>query len=142
MRLDGTVVSLAAFMQAVATPDPVEITRDMRARLIADETAVHDHASRDAPVYGLTTGLGANLGHRLTIEETAAFQAQLIAGRNVAAGPVLPPRTGRATLFARIISASNGGSGLSVAMFDHLCALFAAGFAPPSRNGAASGPVT
>lgn len=130
MQFGSAPISLAAFLALVARPEPLTITAAQRARLVADRQAVERYASGPDPVYGLNTGLGANLGHRLSPAEITAFQDQIIAGRTVAVGPDLPPDVGRATLLARIVSARLGGSGMAPALFDHLCAVFSSGLAP------------
>ena len=93
-----------------------------------DRAVVDAAAAGAAPVYGLNTGLGANLGHRIAPEDIPRFQRQLIEGRAVATGPALPPETGRGVLLARLVSIR--GSGMSLSMVDHLLAVYAAGLSP------------
>ncbi len=121
-ELAGFVAALNGTALAV---DEVVFERLHTARAIVDAAALGE-----APVYGLNTGLGANLDHRLATDEITAFQHQLIAGRAVAVGPPLPARVGRAWLLARLFGVAQGVSGMSVPMFDHLCAVWRAGLAP------------
>ncbi len=125
----GARVTLAGFGAALAQRD-LAIGPAVRPRLEAARRVVDAAVAGDAPVYGLNTGLGANLGHRIAPSEIAAFQRQLVEGRAVAVGPLLPPQTGRAVLLARLIGVAQGHSGMSVAMFEHLCALWRAGVSP------------
>ncbi len=71
---------------------------------VADARAVVDrHAAGAEPIYGLNTGLGGNLAHRIGEHEMAGFQAQMLAGRMVGTGKALPEAVSRAALLARII---------------------------------------
>lgn len=125
MRLgDRATLSDFATLPELDTPEQV------RARLSRERSVVDAAAAGSAPVYGLNTGLGANLGHRIAPEDIPAFQRQLLEGRAAAVGPPLPADTGRAVLLARLVSAANGGSGISLPLFDHLQAVYAAGLSP------------
>ncbi|MGB3247122.1 MAG: aromatic amino acid ammonia-lyase [Sulfitobacter sp.] len=128
MRLEGEI-SLQAFSAALRD-NTLEMPQDVYNRLRAARTVVEAAAAGEAPVYGLNTGLGANLGHRIAAEDIPAFQRKLIEGRAVAVGPLLDPEVGRALMLARIVGAAQGHSGMSVSMFDHLCALWRAGIVP------------
>ncbi len=130
MMLGAQPVTLEAFAALLSRRGPLDVQDDVRARLAEARRVVDAAAAGAAPVYGLNTGLGANLGHRIAPEDIAAFQHQLIAGRAVATGAPLPEQTGRAVLLARILSACAGHSGMSLPVFDHLCAAFAAGLSP------------
>ena len=99
-------------------------------RLADDRTVVEAHAAGDAPVYGLNTGLGGNLGYRLDSAEVEAFQEQIIRGRMIGMGDPLPMDVVRAALIARCISLAKGGSGVSVAAAQGLLALVDKGVTP------------
>ena len=57
-------------------------------------------AASGQAIYGLNTGLGANLGTAVSGDD-GAFQRQLLAGRSGAVGDPLPTDIVRATMFAR-----------------------------------------
>ena len=65
------------------------------ARLLADRQVVEQRLEAGAPVYGLNTGLGGNIGYRLTPQETVAWQRQIIAGRMIGMGDPLPDEVAR-----------------------------------------------
>jgi histidine ammonia-lyase len=71
------------------------------ARLEADRAVVEQHLQAGAPVYGLTTGLGGNIGYRPTAQETLAWQRQIIAGRMIGVGDQLPDEVARTALLLR-----------------------------------------
>ena len=66
----------------------------------------------DSRIYGLNTGLGANLGTAVS-GDASAFQRQLLQGRSGAVGDPLPIDIVRATMLARAAMLSVGGSGIS-----------------------------
>ncbi|MEO7939057.1 MAG: aromatic amino acid lyase [Burkholderiaceae bacterium] len=100
------------------------------ARLAADRAVVDALAATGAPIYGLTTGLGGNLGYRLTADEVLAFQRQIIVGRMIGMGDPLPIVVVRAALLARVCALARGGTGVSVAAAQGMLALLNAGITP------------
>ena len=84
-------------------------------RLRVDREVVQKHIDAGAPVYGLNTGLGGNLGYRLDAGEMLAFQEQVILGRMIGMGEPLPPDVVRAGQLARVIGFARGGTGVSPA---------------------------
>ena len=83
-------------------------------RLRVDRLVVQHHIDAGAPVYGLNTGLGGNLGYRLDAGEILAFQNQVILGRMIGMGEPLPHHVARAAQLARVIGFARGGTGVSV----------------------------
>ena len=84
-------------------------------RLRVDRLVVQKHIDAGAPVYGLNTGLGGNLGYRLDAGEMLAFQEQVILGRMIGMGEALPQDVVRAGQLARVIGFARGGTGVSPA---------------------------
>ena len=108
--------------KADVAPDVME--RLDRARKILDQTAASGQQ-----IYGLNTGLGANLG--TTVEgDASAFQRQLLEGRSGAVGEPLPQEAVRATMLARAAMFSVGGSGISPAVLTALVDALNAGVHP------------
>lgn len=105
---------------AQVTAGPAARERMAQARRVLD-----DFLARDIPVYGLNTGMGANIGHRIDPSQAAAMQRQLILPRVAAVGEPLPLETCRAVLFCRLAGLAQGGAGVSLPVFDHLCAMLA-----------------
>ena len=82
------------------------------------------------PVYGLSTGLGANLGVRLDDGDLVAFQRRILVGRAVAIGKTLPRETVRAALILRANGLARGGAGASLTVIEALLALLNGGIHP------------
>jgi len=93
----------------------VVIPAEAWARIAAAEAVVARHAASDTPVYGLNTGLGGNLGHRVSRDAVTAFQTQIIRGRTIGVGPALPIATCRAATVCRLAELALGTTGVSTA---------------------------
>jgi histidine ammonia-lyase len=101
----------------------VSLTAEARARVAAARAVVERAAAGEQPIYGLNTGLGGNLRHRLAPEEITAFQTQFVVGRAIGVGEPLPRATVRAAMVARANAMTLGGAGVSPAVLDLLLAL-------------------
>jgi histidine ammonia-lyase len=106
-------LTVADVVWAARAPLRVGMTAQAHARMQAARTVVDDHLRDEAPVYGLNTGLGANVAYRLAKDAIPAFQEQLVRGRVVGVGDPLPPETCRAALFCRTAALASGGAGVS-----------------------------
>jgi histidine ammonia-lyase len=120
----------------VADSKQIGLSDEALARIARSREIVASYTAGDEPIYGLNTGLGGNLGHRLSQGDISAFQSQLVRGRNIGVGESLPREACRAALLSRIVSAASGGSGLSQTTINLLIAMFNAGVTPviPARG--------
>ena len=141
LHLDGSVITLERFVAASVGRVTVTLAQDVSRRVSEARAVVDRHAAGAEPVYGLNTGLGGNLAHRIDEHEMAGFQAQLLAGRSVGIGKPLPEAVSRAALLARIIGVAKGGAGLSPAVLELMLAMADRGLAPviPSRGSIGAG---
>jgi len=120
--LTGSGVTIAD-IAAVARQDvPVSATSDVLTRLVRARAVLDAAAASGQQIYGLNTGLGANL-KTAVVDETGEFQQQLVRGRGAGVGPVLPRDETRAVMAARLSMLAVGGSGLSPEVFADLLAL-------------------
>ncbi|MCA0033978.1 HAL/PAL/TAL family ammonia-lyase [Mesorhizobium sp. B263B2A] len=127
--LTGTGVSTSDVATVAREARKVEIGPDVIGRLEKARKVLDQAAASGQQIYGLNTGLGANLG--TTVEgDASAFQRQLLEGRSAAVGEVLPVEAVRATMVARAAMLSTGGSGLSPAVFVALVDALNAGVHP------------
>jgi histidine ammonia-lyase len=127
-----TVVACAA---AVAVP--VELTPAARERIAATRRAADAVAAR-RPVYGRTTGVGAN-----RLEDASADQAghalRLLRSHAADVGAELPDDVVRATLLIRLAQLAGGGGGLRPETADALAAALREGWLPRLRDGGGIG---
>lgn len=114
----------------------IVLSEGARSRIARSREIVAAYAAGDEPIYGLNTGLGGNLGFRVEKEAISDFQAQIVLGRNIGVGAMLPRGACRAALAARILTASRGSTGLSLETVEALIALYDAGVTPaiPARG--------
>jgi histidine ammonia-lyase len=118
------VVRLSAPGGRVALPEAALARIEAAAQLAAR------FAQEGRPVYGLNTGLGGNLGHRVTAEEMQGFQARIVRGRTIALGPPLPEEACRAAMLCRLAELAAGTTGVSVAACTLLAEMFNRGVTP------------
>lgn len=108
----------------------IAIAEKARDRMMACRTVVERHLAEDRPVYGLTTGLGARVVHRLPTEALAEFSRLTILGRSHAVGAPLPREAVRAIMLARLNGLLLGGAGASPAVADALATALNRGLHP------------
>ena len=144
MLIDGGPITLAQFQAAVDATTQLTVAPQVTQTLQTARAHIDAAVGGDAPIYGLNTGLGANLDHRLSTDEITAFQRQILNGRASAVGPNLPEKTGRAVLLYRILSAAKGHSGISPDLFTHLITCFNADLSPaiPQYGSIGAGDLT
>lgn len=99
------------------------LSDDARALVGESRAVVERYAAGDEPVYGLNTGLGANIGFRVERAEIENFQEQLVRGRTIGVGEPLPERVCRAALIVRCVGLARGGAGISPPLLDLLVAM-------------------
>jgi histidine ammonia-lyase len=131
IALDGgglTAADIAAVAHRAAS---VEVTTQARARVAAS----HDFAVRvsaERPVYGRTTGVGANRAER--VGDPAEHARALLRSHATSAGPLRSPERVRAMLAVRLGQLAAGGSGASPAILDGLVAMLDADALPRVRE--------
>jgi histidine ammonia-lyase len=112
-----------ADIAAIAREDAwAEVERDVYDRLEKARVILDRAAASGQQIYGLNTGLGANLKTPVT-DGIAAFQQQLVRGRGMGVGPSMQRDVTRAVMAARLAMLSVGGSGISLGVFNDLLAL-------------------
>ncbi|MBB3149002.1 histidine ammonia-lyase [Phyllobacterium trifolii] len=114
-----TIADIAAIARENAA---VEIEPDVYNRLEKARAILDRAAASGQQIYGLNTGLGANLKTSVT-EDIGAFQQQLVRGRGMGVGPSLERDVTRAVIATRLSMLAVGGSGISPSVFNDLLAL-------------------
>ncbi|MER8576450.1 histidine ammonia-lyase [Mesorhizobium sp. M1338] len=129
LLLTGTDVGVGDVAAVARDRRKVEIGPDVLGRLEKARKVLDQAAASGQQIYGLNTGLGANLG--IAVEgDASTFQRQLLEGRSGAVGETLPVEAVRATMVARAAMLSAGGSGLSPYVFVALVDALNAGVHP------------
>lgn len=123
VTLNGMGLDIATVARIARAGGTVALAPSARAAIAKARAVVERFAADERPIYGLNTGLGANLKHRLTPEQITEFQTQFVVGRAIGVGEPLPRATVRAAMLARANSMALGGAGASPAVVDLLIAL-------------------
>ena len=139
--LGSARLTVADVVRASRGPVRLALTAEARARMEAARAVVDAHLASETPVYGLNTGLGANVGYRLPLDQISGFQEQLIRGRVIGVGDLLPAETCRAALFCRTAGLALGGAGISLDVHELMMAMLARDVTPaiPSRGSIGAG---
>jgi histidine ammonia-lyase len=125
---DLTVADIAAIARRERS---VEVTAQARAAMAkSQEFAAQVAAER--PVYGRTTGAGANRTERVV--DPVEHARGLLRSHATSAGPLRSPERIRAMLAVRLGQLAAGGSGASPAMLDGLVAMLDADALPAVRE--------
>jgi histidine ammonia-lyase len=131
----------AVTLDRIIAATRISLSEAARVRVAASRRVVDAYVTRPEPIYGLNTGLGGNVGFRLDPAALEAFQVQMVRGRNIGMGPVLPEPVARAALLCRIVGLAEGGAGISPDVLDLMVAMFNAGVVPsiPGRGSIGAG---
>jgi len=99
-------------------------------RMRAAQAAVQDIVDNDKVVYGINTGFGKLVSTRISSNQLAQLQRNLVLSHSVGTGEPLTPAIVRLVLATKIVSLARGHSGVRPALVDALLALFNAGITP------------
>jgi histidine ammonia-lyase len=128
--IDGASLTCDAVVAVARDEAPVTIAAGaVTAARAAWETA-REVATR-RPVYGRTTGVGANRSVGLAGDELAGHGLRLLRSHAAGSGPLQPAGLGRAMLVTRLNQIGAGGSGVDPAVLDVLADALNRGFTPP-----------
>jgi histidine ammonia-lyase len=102
----------------------------------ASADVVQRAAAGDAPVYGVNTGFGKLASTRISSEDLATLQRNLIRSHSVGVGEPLTPPVVRLMLALKAASLARGHSGVRREVIDALLAVHDAGLVPcvPSQG--------
>jgi histidine ammonia-lyase len=125
ITLTGATLTLGEVLAVARGNRPVRLDPGVAGRVAASRAVVEQVLAQGEAVYGLTTGLGANVGVALDHSDLLAFQRRVVVGRAVAVGPFLPRETVRAAILLRANGLARGGAGASLSVIEALLALLA-----------------
>jgi histidine ammonia-lyase len=129
--IDGRPLRSAVITDLAAGRARVELADSARAR-VAQTHRFAVHAAGQRPIYGRTTGMGAN--RTVPFELSDATALGLLRSHATSAGPPRAPERVRAMLAVRLNELAAGGSGASPDVLDGLLAMIAADALPPVRE--------
>jgi histidine ammonia-lyase len=121
---------MPADVAEVAAGRPVAVAAAARGRMAQARAAIDRALAEGAPVYGLTTGLGARVVEPIAPAMAAEQAVRIVRGRATAVGQPLADVFVRAAMLARLNGLCAGGAGASPAIADTLAAMLNAGVHP------------
>jgi histidine ammonia-lyase len=131
IRIDGDRLSLADIVAVARREQAVEITDEARTR-VTRSAALAERIVGRRPLYGRSTGVGANRG--ATVADPAGHARALLRSHATAGGPLRSPERVRAMLVVRLNQLAAGGSGASPGVLDGLTAMLSADALPYVRE--------
>jgi len=132
LRIGDAPLTPAALAEAArGGPLPVELTAAARARMARGHEAA-ERAAAHGPVYGRTTGVGANR-HVDVVDDLPGHALRLLRSHAGGLGDPLPDDVVRATVLVRLAQMAAGG-GSRPAVADALAALLAEDRMPTVRD--------
>jgi len=138
MTIDGRTLTTHKLVARVVAPLTVRLTPTARRRAQASHQAANTAVGL-RPVYGRTTGVGANREVAFNPEAGAVHTMGLLRSHATSAGRVRGEIRIRATLVVRLNQLAAGGSGISMSAIDGLVAMINADALPPIREHAGIG---
>jgi histidine ammonia-lyase len=128
--IDGVSLTCAGVAAVARDEVPVTVAAQAAAAAQAAWETARDVASR-RPVYGRTTGVGANRNVGLAEDQLAEHGLRLLRSHAAGSGPLQSADLGRAMLVTRLNQIGAGGSGVDPAVLEVLADALNRGFTPP-----------
>jgi histidine ammonia-lyase len=132
IRLDGASLTTAQITGAAYRQRPVELSVSGRDRA-ADSQQFAESTARSRPLYGRSTGVGANRTVRIA-GDAAAHVLALLRSHATSAGEARSVERVRAMLVVRLNQLAAGGSGVAPAVLDGLLGMITADALPDVRE--------
>lgn len=132
LSITGGSLTIGAILSVAERRLPVEISAEARRR-IEGSYRFGIHTAAERPVYGRTTGVGANKSATLVNPDAQALD--LLRSHATSAGAPRGPVPTRAALVVRLNQIAAGGSGISLDVAETLCRLLNDDALPAVRDG-------
>ena len=136
LTIENQLVSLADLRSVWREPATVELGISARHRIAESNEMIRDVVAGGEQVYGVNTGFGQLAQVKISADELAHLQENLVRSHAVGVGEDLDDDTVRLILLMKVIALAEGFSGVSVELVDAICALLNNNIYPriPSRG--------
>lgn len=134
--LDGSRLSLDEIVAVARQRETAHLDPSVRAR-VAESHAFAASIAEDRPVYGRSTGVGAN--RDLVLPDPDSQAQQLLRSHATSSGQLRSAHRVRAMLVIRLNQLASDGNGIDPAVLDALEAMLGADALPPVREGGSVG---
>ncbi|MEE8345251.1 MAG: histidine ammonia-lyase [Woeseiaceae bacterium] len=122
-HIDGQVISLAELRAAWQSPITVTIGKSAAQRIAASNAHIAAVLAGGEQVYGVNTGFGQLAQVRISDDELAHLQKNLVRSHAVGVGEDLPDSCVRLIMLMKVIALAQGCSGVRLALVERLCDL-------------------
>ncbi|MGG1599731.1 HAL/PAL/TAL family ammonia-lyase [Paenibacillus naphthalenovorans] len=137
--LNGEQLTVQDVVRAACQNVRVRFGGEVMERAAADREALLRIAGRNTPIYGVTTGVGANRNVVISPEDMAAYQRRILVSHCVGIGPYYPESVVRAILTVRANALAKGGSGVNPEILHMHAAFLNKGIHPLTPSGGSVG---
>jgi histidine ammonia-lyase len=110
--LTGGTLTLAEVNRVAIHRTKVQIDQKAMERVIRERRVVERLATQDTPIYGVTTGVGANRTVKIQTDDIVHFQSRILLSHCIGIGPYLSEDVVRAIMVTRANALAKGGSGV------------------------------
>src|SRR5436190_14466669 len=130
IQLDGHNLSISQVWRAASLHSPCELAENARSQVRRSRQLVESLAAEPRAIYGINTGFGPLSGFRISNEDLAQHQINLLHHLSVGQGPLLSEVETRSILIARANALARGFSGIRAELIDLLLAAVNRGLLP------------
>ena len=134
--LDGSHLTLDEIIAVARRQEPVTLGADVLPRVAASQEFA-DRVAETRPIYGRSTGVGAN--RDLVLPDPDSHALQLLRSHATSSGPLRSAERVRAMLVIRLNELAADGNGLDPRVLEALTEMITANALPPVREGGSVG---
>ncbi len=121
--VDNQLVTVAELRQAWLGPVEIELGPEARRRVAESQELIDDIVAHGETIYGVNTGFGQLASVRISNDELATLQENLVRSHAVGVGDDLSDDIVRLVMLMKVIALAEGFSGVRLELVDTLCAL-------------------
>ena len=136
LTINNQLITLAELRQAWLEPVAVDLGGEARRRIAESNELIDDVVAHGDQVYGVNTGFGQLASVRISGDELAHLQENLVRSHAVGVGEDLDDDIVRLIMLMKVIGLAEGFSGVRLELVDKLCDLINSNIYPriPSRG--------
>ena len=123
IHIDGQNITLAELRAAWLSPTHVSIGKSAEARIAASNAYIGSVLAGGEQVYGVNTGFGQLAQVRVSDDDLARLQENLVRSHAVGVGEDLPDNCVRLIMIMKVIALAQGCSGVRLTLVEGLCEL-------------------
>lgn len=116
----GDNIDINTFIQIARFKTPIEFSENYVARVKKSRAVLEDMMTRDEPMYGITTGFGSLCSEKISQQQTAELQENLILSHAVSVGEPLNEEQARACMLMILQNLGQGYSGVRFEVLDQI----------------------